>query len=222
MLAVLPRGVVGVDRVGGGVLEGQGEGAEEGGEAAQGDEVAAEFEVDDAAEVVADRDDRVPAGGEGSEGGELDGAVGAGGDEPAEALDAVGGEGEESGEGAADEGEDLEAAGVAVDGEVAGEGGRPGPGEEGGDDGEDAAAGDEGAADVRRDADEAGRCGSGVVERRFGCGGLCRHRCHALSATRSPSRPWGRSRSTRMRSTKAQTSAQALLPNWPMPGMSAM
>src|SRR5690606_31535268 len=138
------------------------------------------------------------------------------------ALDAVGGEAEQRGERAADEHQDLEAARVAVDGEVTGERGRPGPGEERGQDGEDAAAGGEGAGEVLRQADQTpGGVDGGGVGGLCG-GGLCRHRCHALSATRSPSRPCGLKRSTRMRSTKAQTSAQDWLPNCCMPGMSEM
>lgn len=218
----VPAGVVRVVGFGFGALEGECEGAEEGREGGEGGDVAAGLEVDDAAEVDGDGDDRVPDGGEGGEGGEFDRAVGAGRGEPAQALHAVGGQAEEGGEGAADEGEDLEAAGVAVDGEVTGEGGGPGPGEEGGDDGEGAATGGEGAAEVCRDADEAGGRPGGGGARGLGCGGLCGHRCHALSATRSPSRPCGLNSSTRMRSTKAQTSAQDWLPNLSMPGMSAM
>ena len=68
-----------------------------------------------------------------------------GGGEPAESADAVSGEGEQGGEDAAGEGEPLQATGVAVDGEVAGEFGGPGPGEEGGGCGGDAADEGEGA-----------------------------------------------------------------------------
>lgn len=222
VLELVPAGVVGVERVGLGALEGQREGAQERDEGDGRGDVAAGFEVDDAAELGADRDDRVPGGGEGGEGGELERGVGAGGCEPAESLDAVRREAEQGGEGAGDQHQDLEAAGVAVDGEVAGELGGPGPGEEGGDDGEDAAAGGEGTAEAGGYADEAGgvaRCGGAGLLRR---GGLCGHRCHALSATRSPSRPCGLNNSTRMRRMKAQTSAQDWLPNLSRPGTSAM
>ncbi|MGX1121262.1 hypothetical protein RKD37_006625 [Streptomyces ambofaciens] len=222
VLELVPAGVVGVERVGLGTLEGQGQGAQERDEGDGRGDVTAGFEVDDAAELGADRDDRVPGGGEGGERGELECRVGTGGYEPAQPLDAVGREAEEGGQGAGDQHQDLEAARVAVDGEVAGELGGPGPGEERGDDGEDAAAGGEGPAEVRGYADEARGVapggGAGALRR----GGLCGHRCHALSATRSPSRPCGLNNSTRMRRMKAQTSAQDWLPNLSRPGMSAM
>ncbi len=183
--------VLGVGDVGRRPVERQGERADQGAEGGDGGDEGAGLEVDDAAELDGDRDDRVPGGGEGAERGEPEGAVGARGCQPAQALDAVRGEAEQGGEDAADEDEDLEAARVAVDGEVAGERGGPGPGEEGGDDGEGAAAGGEGAADGGGDGDEARGCSRGRGAGRLGCGGLCGHRCHALSATRSPSRPCG-------------------------------
>lgn len=216
------RGVLGVADVGLRPPERQGECPEEGTEGGDGDDVAAGFEVDDAAELDGDRDDREPGGGEGAERGELDGAGGARGYQPAQALDAVRGEAEQGGEGAADEDEDLEAARVPVDGEVTGELVGPGPGEEGGDDGEGAATGGEGAADGGGNVDEALELSRVRGAGRLGSGGLCGHRCHALSATRSPSRPCGLNRSTRMRSTKAQTLAQDWPPSCDMPGTSAM
>ena len=119
---LLPGGVFGVEGVGRWSLVGQGECAEQCGEGGDGRDPAAGFEVGEAAELGADRDDRVPGGGERGECGEFDGAVGACRCQPAQALDAVGGEAEQCGEGAADEDEDLQAARVAVDGEVTGEG----------------------------------------------------------------------------------------------------
>lgn len=105
-----------------------GDGGDEGTDAA---DPGAGLQVDDAAEVVGDGTDGVAGGAEGAEGQEADGAVGAAGGEPAQAPDAVPGQREQQGECGADEGEDLEAAGVAGDGEVAGELVGPGPGEEG-------------------------------------------------------------------------------------------
>ena len=202
---------------GGGVVDGLVVGEAEGGDG--GDECADEadpgsgFEFDHAEEVLVvvlgedDGDDRVGGGEEGADGEEPGGAVGAAGGEPAQALDAVSGEDEEEGECCADEGEDLESAGVSGDGEVAGEGVGVGPGEEGADEGECGAGGGGGAG-----------CRGGQGEQ----GGVGGHRYHALSATRSPSRPCGRMRRTRMRSTKAHTSFQAPPPKSSMPGTSLM
>jgi hypothetical protein len=76
---LLPGGVVRVDGVGCRRFEREGECAEEGGEGGDGHDPAAGFEVGEAAQFVADRDDREPGGGERCECGELDGAVGAAG-----------------------------------------------------------------------------------------------------------------------------------------------
>lgn len=181
------------------------------------------FEVCEESEFEDDRDDGVPGGGERGEGGEFDRCVGAGGGEPAQALGAVGGESEEGGECAADEDEPLEAGGGAVVGEVPGEGGAPGPGEERGDDGECAAGGGQRAGRLLGEGDEPlGRCGGlhGVLGVR-GVRGDVRHGGHTLSATRWPSRPCGRKRSTRMRSTNAQVLPQDWPPSCSKPGMSA-
>lgn len=222
MPELVPAGVVGVCRVGRRALEGQREGADEGGQGGDSRDEAAGLKVGEAAELVADGDQREPGGGEGGERGEPDGAVGTRGSEPLQALDPVRGESEQGGQGARDEDEPLESARVSVDGEVAGEGSGPGPGEERGDDGESAAAGCHRSRDGRREGDEARLCAVGRGTRSVRGRGLCRHRCHALSATRSPRRPCGLTRSTTMRSTKAQTSAQDWPPSCCMPGISLM
>lgn len=186
----------------------RGEGRDERGD--DGD-VGAGFEVGDAAEFDGDGDHREQGGGEGAQGQEPDGLAGAGGGEPAEALGAERGEREGGGEERADQGEHLERGGAAVDGEVTGEVGGPRPGEVG--------AGDRGeaAADDRvQQAALGGARGGGL---RGAVGG---HGSHARSATRSPSRPCGRTRRTTMRSTNAQTLDQAPPPSCCMPGMSSM
>lgn len=194
------------------IVAGECECGDGGDECADAADPCAGFEVDDAAELVGDGSHGVAGGAEGAEGEEPDGAVGAAGGEPAESSDSVSAEYEEEGEGGAGEGEDLEAAGVAGDGEVAGEVGGPGPGEEGAGEGDGGACGGEGAGDGggQRDERVPGRCGVGG------------HPYHARSATRSPSRPWGRSSRTMMRRTKAHTSFQAPPPKRSMPGTSLM
>src|SRR5581483_6543362 len=130
------------------------------------------------------------------------------------------GEPVEQGEGAGHEGDDLQARRVAVDGQVAGEVGGPGPTEEGAGDGADGAGRDEEPGGGRRERD--GPAGGRLPGGGGGLGGGVGHAAHALSATRSPSRPCGLKRSTRMRRTKAHTGAQLPPPSWCMPGMSAM
>lgn len=76
---LLPAARLGVDRVGLGPLEGEGQGAYEGDQRGGGDEDAAGLQVDDPAELDADRDDGVPGGGEGAEHRVLHGRVGAAG-----------------------------------------------------------------------------------------------------------------------------------------------
>lgn len=188
---------------------GEGEGADDRQEGGDGRDPAAWFEVGESAEFGGDRDDRVPGDAEAAEGGEHQGRVVAGGYEAAESAYAVGGEGEQRGEDAGDEGQPLEAARVAGDGEVAGELAGPGPGEEGGGGGGDASGEEE-------------RAGRGEGQRDQAASGGVGHRDHALSATRSPSRPCGLTRRTMMSRQKAQTSFQEPPPKRCMPGMSSM
>ncbi len=157
----------------GGVLR-EGEGADHREQGGHGGDVGAGLPVDDATEFRGDRDDRVPGDREGAEGGEDQGRVVAGGQEPAESSDAVGGEGEHHGDEAGDEGQDLQAAGVAVDREVTGEVGGPGPAQERGRGGEDAAAEQQGAGRGEGQRDDAALCRGRGGRRLGGLGGLGR------------------------------------------------
>src|SRR6478752_4719524 len=132
---------------------------------------------------------------------------------PAEAADVPEGQREQQGEDAGDDVEDLESGRGAVVGEVPGEVGRVGPGHERAGDGGDGADCDEDAGRALGERDQAALGGGGLG----GC-----HGAHALSATRSPTRPCGLNSSTRMRSTKAQTEDQPPPPSCCMPGMPSM
>lgn len=155
---------------------------------------------------------------EGAEREDPHGLAGAGGGEPAQALDAERGERVGGGEEGADEAQELDGGRAAVVGEVTGELGGPGPGEEGADDGQQASADD--CVEQCGAGDVAGGLGLGLGFEREGC--FVGHGSHARSATRSPSRPCGRTRRTTMRSTNAQTLDQAPPPSCDMPGMSSM
>lgn len=197
---------------------GQREGAEEGDEGGDDGDVGAGVEVGEASEVDRDGDGGEPGDGEGGGGGEGHGGGGAGRVEPVQAAYVPACEGVQEGEDAGDEGEDLEACGGAVVGEVSGEFGGPGPGHVGAGDGADGAEGDEDAGGGLGQGDDAAR---GVRRGGRGLRGGC-HGAHALSATRSPTRPCGLKSSTRMRRTKAHTEDQPPPPSCCMPGISSM
>lgn len=123
VLELVPGGVLGVHGQHLRPLVGEGEGAEEGQQGGECDDRAARLQVDGAAEFDADGGDGEPGDGEVGERGEFEGRVAAAWGEPAGALDAVRGEGEEDGEQACDQDLHLEAAGGAVEREVAREAG---------------------------------------------------------------------------------------------------